>query len=229
MKKLQSSLTNMAVVLTTVAVVAGVLLGYVNQVTAEPIAQANAKSLNEAIAIVMPKGYDNEPANEAETTEINGTPYKIYKATIGGEFLGAAVEATADGFGGKLTVLVGFDKDGNIIDYSLLQHSETPGLGSKATYWFKPQVKTKSLVESLCGFEAATEQKKSNILGMNPGKEPLTVSKDGGNVDAITASTITSRAFLRAINNAYAAYAAQNGEAVDAQTGASQQASNGNE
>lgn len=229
MKKLQSSLVNMAVVLTAVAVVAGVLLGYINQVTTEPIAQANAKSLNEAIAIVMPKGYDNEPASEMETTEVSGTPYKIYKATKGGEFLGAAVEASADGFGGKLTVLVGFDKDGNIIDYSLLQHSETPGLGSKAANWFKPQAKTKSLVESLCGFEVATEQKKSNILGMNPGKEPLTVSKDGGNVDAITASTITSRAFLRAINNAYAAYAAQNGEQVDAQTGASQQASSGNE
>lgn len=222
MKKLESSLVNMAVVLTAVAVIAGLLLGYVNQITAEPIANANAKSLNEAITVVMPKGYDNNPTNDVDTARINGILYKIYKATRSGEFVGAAVESSADGFGGKLTVLVGFDKNGNITDYSLLEQSETPGLGEKAKYWFKPQAKTKSLLESLFHFDVATEQKQSNILGMNPGKTPLSVSKDGGNVDAITASTITSRAFLNAINNAYAAYAAQNGKQVDVQTGASQ-------
>ena len=75
-----------------------------------------------------------------------------------------------------------------IIDYSLLSHVETPGLGSKAADWFK-------------------KGNKGDITGMNPGEASLTVSKDGGKVDAITASTITSRAFLNAVNVAYAAYA----------------------
>ena len=136
MKKLESSLKNMVIVLTGVTVVAGALLGYVNELTKEPIAQANAKALSDAIAIVVP-GFDNNPAEAPETIELEGVTYKIYKATKGGEFIGAAVESSANGFGGALNVLVGFDKEGNIIDYSLLSHAETPGLGSKAADWFK--------------------------------------------------------------------------------------------
>ena len=181
----------MVIVLTVVAVVAGLLLGYVNKLTAEPIAQANAKALSDAIALVVP-GFDNEPAATPDTIEVDGVTYKIYKATKGDKFIGAAVESSANGFGGALTVLVGFDADGKIIDYSLLSHAETPGLGSKAADWFK-------------------KGGKGDITGKNPGDKPLTVSKDGGEIDAITASTITSRAFLNAVNAAYAAYAKQNG------------------
>ena len=181
----------MVIVLTVVAVVAGLLLGYVNKLTAEPIAQANAKALSDAIALVVP-GFDNEPAANPDTIEVDGVTYKIYKATKGDKFIGAAVESSANGFGGALTVLVGFDADGKIIDYSLLSHAETPGLGSKAADWFK-------------------KGGQGDITGKNPGDKPLTVSKDGGEIDAITASTITSRAFLNAVNAAYAAYAKQNG------------------
>lgn len=202
MKKLESSLKNMVIVLTGVTVVAGALLGYVNELTKEPIAQANAKALSDAIAIVVP-GFDNNPAEAPETIELEGATYKIYKATKGGEFIGAAVESSANGFGGALNVLVGFDKEGNIIDYSLLSHAETPGLGSKAADWFK-------------------KGGKGDITGMNPGDKALIVSKDGGQVDAITASTITSRAFLQAVNNAYAAYSGQH---VDGASGATQQVS----
>ncbi len=200
MKKLESSLKNMVIVLTGVTVVAGALLGYVNELTKEPIAQANAKALSDAIAIVVP-GFDNNPAEAPETVEMDGVMYKIYKATKGGESIGAAVESSASGFGGTLNVLVGFDKEGNIIDYSVLSHSETPGLGSKSTEWFKKGAK-------------------GDITGKNPGEAPLVVSKDGGQVDAITASTITSRAFLKAVNNAYAAYS---GQKTDGTSGATRQ------
>lgn len=186
--------------LTGFSIVAGGLLGWVNAATAGPIAQANAKALSDAIAVVIP-GFDNNPAEEAETVEVEGTTYKIYPATQGGKPIGAAVEASANGFGGTLTVLVGFDTEGNIIDYSLLSHAETPGLGSKASDWFKKGAK-------------------GDITGKNPGTQSLTVSKDGGEIDAITASTITSRAFLQAVNNAWSAY--MNGQ-VDATSGASQQ------
>ena len=111
--------------------------------------------------------------------------------------LGAAVESTTGGFGGDLKVLVGFDPEGKVLGYTLLEHAETPGLGAKADKWFQ-------------------KGEKGDIIGKNP-KEPLTVSKDGGQVDAITASTITSRAFLLAVNNAYSAYKAT---PVDVETGA---------
>ena len=201
MKKLESSLKNMVLVLTGVTVIAGALLGYVNELTKGPIAEANAKALSDAIALIVP-GFDNNPADAPESFELNGATYKIYKATKGGEFIGAAVESSANGFGGALNVLVGFDKEGNIIDYSLLSHAETPGLGSKAADWFK-------------------KGQKGDITGKNPGKGALTVKNDGGEVDAITASTITSRAFLNAVNNAYAAYSGQN---VDGASGATPQA-----
>lgn len=190
----------MALALTGFSVIAGGVLGWVNDVTAEPIAQANAKILSDAIAVVVPE-FDNNPAESPEMVEMEGVSYKIYKATKGGEFIGAAVEASSNAFGGTLTVLVGFDPEGNIIDYSLLKHAETPGLGSKAADWFKKGAK-------------------GDITGMNPGEKPLTVSKDGGQVDAITASTITSRAFLLAVNNAYAAYKNQH---VDGASGATAQ------
>ena len=197
MKKLESSFMNMVLSLTGFTLVAGALLGWVNQITAEPIAEANAKTLSNAIAVVVP-GFDNDPAANPEVMELDGTTYKIYKATKGEEFIGAAVETSASGFGGNLTVLVGFDTEGNIIDYSLLSHAETPGLGSKAADWFK-------------------KGGKGDITGKNPGEKALTVSKDGGDIDAITASTITSRAFLLAVNNAYKVYKNQN---VDAASGA---------
>jgi electron transport complex protein RnfG len=115
-------------------------------------------------------------------------------------YLGAAVESTTGGFGGDLKVLVGFDPKGNILGYTILEHAETPGLGAKADKWFQ-------------------KDGKGNIIGKNP-SEALVVKKDGGQIDAITASTITSRAFLKAVNQAYKAYQAL---PVDGESGASKQ------
>ena len=190
----------MLLVLTGVTAISVALLAYVNELTKEPIAAANAKTLSDAVKAVVP-GFDNDPIAEKKMQEVNGVEYAVYPATKSGEFIGSAVEASAMGFGGDLRVLVGFDAQGNIIDYSLLSHAETPGLGSKASDWFK-------------------KGNKGDITGKNPGSAPLTVSKDGGEIDAITASTITSRAFLNAVNTAYAVYAGQN--TADGATGATQ-------
>ena len=200
MKKLESSLKNMLLVLTGVTVVSVALLAYVNQLTKGPIARAEAQALSDAVRAVVP-GFDNDPIAEKKVQEVDGVGYAVYPATKGGTYVGAAVEASAMGFGGELRILVGFDAQGNILDYSLLSHAETPGLGSKADAWFK-------------------KGGKGDITGMNPGQAPLAVSKDGGQVDAITASTITSRAFLNAVNAAYAAFAGQ--EMADGATGATQ-------
>ncbi len=96
---------------------------------------------------------------------------------------GQAIEVETDGFGGKMRVMVGLAADGTILGYEILEHSETPGLGDKAAVWFKN-----------------ADKPNQNIIGRKAGK--LTVSKDGGDVDAITAATISSRAFLKAINSA---------------------------
>jgi len=200
MKKLESTLTNMLLALTGITVVMVGILAFMNELTREPIAQANAKTLSDAVAAVVP-GFDNDPIAEKRVESVEGVDYTIYPATKGGDYLGAAVESTALGFGGNLTIIVGFDKDGVINDYSLLSHAETPGLGAKADQWFK-------------------KGQKGDITGKTPANGDLTVSKDGGQIDAITASTITSRAFLKAVNNAYKVYKG----GTDAVSGATQSA-----
>jgi electron transport complex protein RnfG len=111
---------------------------------------------------------------------------------------GESIEVAVDGFGGKFRVMVGLDAEGNILGYEILEHQETPGLGAHMDHWFKDAAKPGQ-----------------NIIGRKAGE--LTVSKDGGDVDAITAATITSRAFLKAINEAYAQQ-----QGTEAKTGASQ-------
>jgi len=204
MKKLESSLLNMVLVLTGVAVIMGGILAYVNDLTSGPINAQKEKALADGIKAVMVSDElvvaktDTVKQNDAKGKELT---YIIYNAkNANGEDLGAAVESTTDGFGGDLKVLVGFDTEGKILGYTLLEHAETPGLGAKADKWFQ-------------------KGEKGDIIGKDPA-EPLTVSKDGGQVDAITASTITSRAFLLAVNNAYSAYKAT---PIDANTGATKQ------
>ena len=205
MKKLESTLLNMVLALTGVAVVMGGILAFVNHLTEAPIAQQKEKTLADGIKAVMVcddlvvTKTDTVKQNDAKGKELT---YIIYQTQDkSGKDLGAAVESTTGGFGGDLKVLVGFDADGKILGYTLLEHAETPGLGAKADKWFQ-------------------QGEKGDIIGKTP-SEPLTVSKDGGQVDAITASTITSRAFLLAVNNAYNAYKAT--PAADAETGATKQ------
>jgi len=192
MKKLESSLTNMVLVLTGVAVIIGGILALVNHITEGPISEQAKLALAEGIKNVMGGGEltvvktDTVRQNDAKGKEMTYIIYQTQDAQK--KDLGAAVESTTGGFGGDLKVLVGFDPQGNVLGYTLLEHAETPGLGAKADKWFQ-------------------KGEKGDIIGKNPA-EPLTVSKDGGQVDAITASTITSRAFLLAVNNAYKAFKA---------------------
>lgn len=206
MKKLESSLTNMLVVLVLVALITGGLLAYVNNVTEKPIQLQAEKTLADGIKSVMCANSIQVAANDSVKKTIDNKEYTfvIHKVNDAqGKNLGDAVESTTNGFGGDLKVLVGFNAEGNILGYTILQSSETPGLGQKAANWFQ-------------------KTGKGNIIGMNPGKNNMTVSKDGGEVDAITASTITSRAFLKAVNQAYQAYQKE-AKPEDAQSGASKQ------
>lgn len=195
MKKLESSFANMVIVLTVITVVAAACLGAMSNLTAEPIAASKKAKQEEAIKAVLPEFTTVD--EEAIVNE-----QKIFRAyNANGELVGIAIETKELGFGGDVTTMVGFDANGTIVDYSLLAHAETPGLGSKLVDWFKV---------------------KSDIRGAGANKMPLRVSKDGGEYDAITAATISSRAFLNSINKAYETYQIARGETptVDAWSGA---------
>ena len=203
MKKLESSLTNMTLVLTLVAVVMGGILAYVNHLTEGPIQEQKEKALADGIKTVMVCDdlvvtNTDEVKQNVDGKELTYIIYQVKDAQ--GNDLGAAVQSSTMGFGGDLKVLVGFNPEGSILGYTLLEHAETPGLGAKADQWFQ-------------------KGQKGDIIGKSPA-EPLTVSKDGGQVDAITASTITSRAFLKAVNNAYKACMAT---PADTESGATKQ------
>lgn len=201
--KLESNFKNMVLVLTGITLVAAGALGGVYKLTEGPIAASKAAKQENAIKQVLPE-YDR--LENGVVGEQN-----IFKAYLGEDFVGAAVEAVSDGFGGEVKIMVGFDKDGAIVDYAVLQQTETPGLGTKMVDWFK------------------TDKNKQSIKGLNPATANLTVSKDGGEVDAITAATISSRAFLKAVNAAYSAYSQQNPAEVEAVSGATQVAAQQND
>lgn len=201
MKKLESSITNMVLVLVGVALITGGILAYVNHITEAPIKLQAEKTLADGIKAVMGGIQLSVAENDTIKQTIKGKEavFVIHKTVDSNkQDLGVAVESTTGGFGGDLKVLVGFDKDGNILGYTILQHAETPGLGAKADKWFQ-------------------KDGKGSIIGKNPNKDNLTVKKDGGDIDAITASTITSRAFLLAVTQAYNAYKSGH---VDANTSA---------
>ena len=186
----------MVCVLVGVALVTGGLLAVVNNVTKDPKAAKAEQTLAEGIKSVMGTDKITVSSTDSVNNNENGKDrlYIIHNVSdADSKPIGAAVETIGQGFGGDLKVLVGFSMDGKILGYTILQHAETPGLGAKASTWFQ-------------------KDGKGSIIGKTPKDGNLHVSKDdksGNAVDAITASTITSRAFLKAINQAYAAYTQQ--------------------
>ena len=188
MAKLESTFRNMLLVLTSITLVAAVALGSVYNLTKEPIEASKRAKKENAIKEVLPP-YDR--LDEEELVQIEGLadPFYVYKAYLGEKFVGAAVQSySKNGFSGEIKVMVGFDEAGNIVNYAILEQKETPGLGTKMVDWFK------------------TEKGNQDVRGLNGATNNLTVAKSGGEVDAITAATISSVAFLESVRFAYSAY-----------------------
>ena len=182
---IKSSLTNMVLVLTLVCLGAAAAVAVIYSVTKDPIAAAATAKTNKAIEEVVP-AFDNNPSEEvlniAADLQKPDETNKVYVAKKGGEIVGYAIESTTKkGFGGAFSIMVGFTPDGKVYNTSVLSHSETPGLGAKITdkaSHFITQWKDKNLTD---------------------GSVNISVKKDGGDIDAITASTISSRAFCDAM------------------------------
>lgn len=186
MKQLRSSLTAMILSLGVITVVAAGLLAWVYDITLVPIAESARQRQVEAIRQVAP-AFDNDPLDEACEMP-DGTT--VYPARLAGKLVGAAVESSSDkGFSGQIRLMYGFDLKGTVTGYSVLAHAETPGLGAKMEQWFR------------------SPQGHRSVIGRNPGSTSMYVTKDpGGEIDAITAATITSRAFLEALRQAHSSF-----------------------
>lgn len=206
---MESSLKNMVLVLFTITLLSSAAVGGVYMLTEEPIAQAKVAAVNDALKQVLPE-YE---ATTSQDIEVNALPVKVHTATVADKAVGYAVESTSkNGFGGAVRLMVGFDAEGTILNINVLEQKETPGLGTKMTD------EGNVLLASFKGKDAAQVK--------------MTVKKDGGDIDALTAATISSRAYAEAVAVAYEAYKVASGKqatAGDVATGATKQAEKGGE
>lgn len=182
----KDTLLNMFVALFVICVVSGAVLGIVYSATKGPITKAENAKKTEAIENVLPEFQILKDVNIKSAVEDEDVDIPFYLAyDADNNFIGAAVETfTNKGFSGNVSLMVGILADGTVNNISVLQHAETPGLGSKMTEpSFKDQFNNK------------------NADSFN-----FKVKKDGGDVDAITAATISSRAFCDAVNRALSTF-----------------------
>ena len=196
----KSSFKNMTLCLLAICLVCSALLAGVYALTAEPIAAAAAKKNESAIKEVLPESA--VAIEEERTIEVDGQTYTYNLAyDQQGNTVGCAINVSPLGFGGPILIKVGLDASGVIWNTKVLSQAETPGLGAKCT-------------------EAAFADQ---FRQFNPSEKKLGVKKDGGDVDAITASTITSRAYTNGLATAVNVFNAIVGTPMplDSWTGAS--------
>jgi len=192
-KKVKSSFINMVLTLTIITVVASLALGSVYNMTLEPIAAAKKAARERAIKLVLPtfdslNSFKVQIPGDPDITAGNGgqDSLEFHQAFEKGKLIGMAVSTFSNqGYDPtQIQIMVGFLPDGAIDSTVVTQQKETPGLGTKMT----------------------GAKFNGQFTGINPASFKLYVTKDGGQVDAITASTISSRAVCDAIRRAYATF-----------------------
>ena len=185
-KKKESTLINMVIVLFLITLAAGLSLGYVNDITLEPKAKARLAKKMKALNVVLPQ-FDNDPISEARLMkwEEGKDSVEVYPAYEDSVFVGAAVTGVSErGYSGWVKLMVGLAPDGKIINIAVLEQKETPGLGTKMK----------------------GEKFLRQFREKDPSSFDLKVKKDGGEVDALAGATISTRAFSEATQQAYDAY-----------------------
>jgi len=188
MKKKESTFVNMLAALLIITVISGFSLGFVNDLTSGPKARARLERKIKALKLVLP-AFTNNPVEQGITVKSDQAKdsVEIYPATENTELVGTAVIGSSDkGFSGTVKLMVGFKPEGTINNIVVLEQKETPGLGTK--------MKDDKFI--------------SQFRDKNPETFVLKVKKDGGDVDALTGATISSRAFDEAVQTAYDAFLA---------------------
>ena len=162
----------LALTLLAITAVVAAALAGVNSITAPAIAELNAQKTQDAIELVLPGG--GEAMADFPTVDLVS---KVYEGEAG-----YAVEVTPGGFDNTITMMVGVDTQGKVLGISIIKHTETAGLGAVA---------------------AASTPAGENFRGQFVDKTgSLSVTKDGGEIQAITGATITSRAVCAGVNAA---------------------------
>jgi Na+-translocating ferredoxin:NAD+ oxidoreductase subunit G len=183
--KRESNFFNMVSTLLLVTALSAFALGSVYNLTKGPIEMAKQKKQEEAIKQVLPEFERLETINVKSAFEEDSLQFNV--AYVADEIVGVAVNTyTKKGFSGLIRLMVGFLPDGTINNVSVLDHKETPGLGDK--------------------MQKSKSEWSNQFNGKNPGANNIKMKKDGGEIDAITAATISSRAYSDAVMHAFETY-----------------------
>lgn len=182
MAKTESTFKNMLLSLTLIAMGASVALGFVYEYTKGPIEISNLNRTLDAIRQVVPEFNNNPSAEMFRLKSVDGDSLEVYPSKMNDQVMGYAVKTYSEkGYAGSVILMAGFKPDGTIYNIAVLEQKETPGLGTKMN---EPKFK-------------------DQFNGKDPSVFKLRVRKDAGEVDAITAATISSRAFCDAVDKAY--------------------------
>lgn len=189
----------MVAVLTLVCLLSAMSLALINNITSERIAEQKQKEKLLAISSALPKDqlhYDNDPIKEKasilEWTEKDGTIKEIYIAKKQDEIMGIAFTSIGEGYNGYIKIMIGIKPDETIMGIAILEHNETPGLGSKIENpEFEEQFRDKS-----------AEGSQDNKLSIIKGKK----AKNNWEIEALTGATISPLGVVQAVNDGLANY-----------------------
>ncbi len=176
----------MIAALLAVATLSAAALGYVYQITKDPIAQAKDQKTLDAIREVV-NAFDNNPFAEKTTVTTPDGKHRLelYPARENGTITSVAIKTFSDnGFGGKIELIIGMLMDGTITGYKVIEQKETPGLGTKI----------------------AEKKFADQFIGLNSYQNEFKLTKDGGEIDAVTGATISSKAVIDAVEKAIVTY-----------------------
>lgn len=182
MKPIKSNLFNMIMAMTVVSICSAASIGYVYQKTKEPIEKSKTMKISSAVTEMLGK-FDNKPFEERTNLAEKGL--ELYQAKENGVTTSVAIKSYSNnGFGGKIELIIGMLIDGTVTGYKVIQQNETPGLGTKIT-----------------------ENKFSKqFVGLNAHSDNFELSKNGGEIDALTGATISSNAVVEAVKKAVTAF-----------------------
>lgn len=195
MSKKKDTFINMVVSLFVITIISGFSLGYVNELTVGPIEKGKIERKVNALKLVLPT-FDNNPVEDVQMIKspLAKDSVEVFPAFESNKFVGAAIiGSTEKGFSGLIKLMVGFTPDGIVQNIVVLEQKETPGLGTKMK----------------------DEKFLAQFREKNPSTFNLKVTKDGGEVDALTGATITSRAFGEAVQMAYDEFMKNNGSLIE--------------
>lgn len=200
---MKNSFLNMVLALGGVTLVCGAGVSLVYSLTEEPRRLAREADVRTGMMEVLPE-FDGM---DSKTFRVDGGEVVVHTAERGGRTVGYAVETfTNRGFSGEIRMIVGFTPDAGVADVKVLEHAETPGFGDKITEPDNPLL--------------------MSIRGRRLSDMRLAVRRDGGDIDALTGATVTSRAYVDAVARAYNALMMMRGEdsaiPADAASGATE-------